>query len=100
MIDLGIQKGKEFRNAEVHYVYQISFKRHRDDKIFENLPFMALSVKRVHYFEQYKDAIFSLTEMKCDDERVCCTLVFDRDVDFKDLMTDYKGIVTITKIKP
>ena len=92
----GEEAGRRFNSAPSHYAYEISFKRHRDDTIFENLPVLALILKKVS--DKDEDVIYSLQGMICTKDELNCKLVFDKDFDFGSIMSEFNGIIHIQKL--
>lgn len=87
----------QFRmSGRPHYCYNIYYKRHTDDLTIEYLPVLALLLKQVS--KKYPDVIFSLEEMKCQDEYVNCLLEFNSDCDISDITDIYKDTIEITRV--
>ena len=96
MLKFGREACILFNKAEKHYRYEISFKRSHTDVMFENLPVLALVLKRVS--EEDKDVIYSLEGMICTEEELRCELAFNLDFNFKGIMDDYAGIINIRNL--
>lgn len=103
---IGMKAKEEFYTAEQYFTYKISFDRHPDDNVFENLPIVALVLRKVSEWDP--SVVYSLQSMVCTEKELTCILTFNKhefkDKDnnittFDEIMKDYKVTIGVKKIE-
>lgn len=93
MVNSAEKHQQEMKNSKYHKRISVSYKRSREESSFENLPLISLILKRIH--NEYKDVVFSLCTMVCDEEKVECVLEFSTDQDWISIIKGYESSIEV-----